>query len=622
MENNRKTMTSEYRILAILGFGLAFLLGGGTAVAQDNDGDGILDTEEAILETNPNSFTRSNALLPSGLTKVSSPTGSPDGASSAVDSAGNVHLVWSDNITGDRNIYYSMFGSNGKLLIAPTALAPSPQFDIWPTINVTSSNKVVVVWMNGDDDDIVFWTRINPYLDDRNGDAASYPKIAELGRRIVGHGYHPASFVDSAGNTHLAYEEGTCCGAPFVYAKIDPNGIVMIPPVQIGTVNNKATPTVVADSNGHAHIVWSDDAVTSEDELYYAMVNGKSGAIMIAKTLLTANDSNETKHPTALQNRDGTLSIVYGSQGTSGLSDWKPYFMKIKPSLDNQDGDAADLATITVVAETLVGPDDGNDSWYVNASRTSDGNIMVAWSNQTGCSDGEFQAQKIQESGAKMGNPFIESTGTKVYYNWSCFVDPSVAAGRAFWVQNQDGTLKTRMVTASLDSFRLPMNLASSAGTVTLQQFVDGKELQTGAFAALPTTVTFSGRFVRSVITGLSNGAAVNLTVRLEESVPASAKYYRWDGAAWVVQAHTAGTAAGEVVISLTDGGPGDADGVANGRIVHSAGGLGFAIPKSGGGGGGCSMTAAGGPVDPLLPLLAVIAGLFLMRRRSGAAVH
>ena len=80
------------------------------------------------------------------------------------------------------------------------------------------------------------------------------------------------------------------------------------------------------------------------------------------------------------------------------------------------------------------------------------------------------------------------------------------------------------------------------------------------------------------------------------------------------------------VQLTITDGGPNDADGAANGRIVDP-GSIGRALPappppppppatsSSHGGGGGCAVGS--GPADPTLPLLGLGAAVYVLRRRG-----
>ena len=76
--------------------------------------------------------------------------------------------------------------------------------------------------------------------------------------------------------------------------------------------------------------------------------------------------------------------------------------------------------------------------------------------------------------------------------------------------------------------------------------------------------------FFRIVIDGVPSGGTVNVTLDLPGSFTAgSDPYYKWDAVnGWQTFPYTNGANTNQVLLTLTDGGAGDADGVANGQIV------------------------------------------------------
>ena len=133
-----------------------------------------------------------------------------------------------------------------------------------------------------------------------------------------------------------------------------------------------------------------------------------------------------------------------------------------------------------------------------------------------------------------------------------------------------------------------------------------------------------------------ANPATVNLTFYFPDTLPADAKWYKYDLAGNTMIDITANVLfnANQAVVTLTDGGITDADGVVNGVIVDpggpalpvatstvneaSTGGNTSATSDSGGGGGGCSIRRQDSSIDPVLPLLVIWSLLYLIRRRCG----
>jgi len=91
----------------------------------------------------------------------------------AVDSNGNIHVAYSDDVDSDsREIWYTMLDSSGKKLIENTRITDDDNaHSVRPSICVDSNNKVHIVWQDQGGDAITY-TKLNPYADDRNGDVA------------------------------------------------------------------------------------------------------------------------------------------------------------------------------------------------------------------------------------------------------------------------------------------------------------------------------------------------------------------------------------------------------------------------------------------------------------------
>ena len=77
-------------------------------------------------------------------------------------------------------------------------------------------------------------------------------------------------------------------------------------------------------------------------------------------------------------------------------------------------------------------------------------------------------------------------------------------------------------------------------------------------------------------VSGVPIGGSVTIAMTMPENVPAGAKYYLWNESnkAWIDMTPQLGSLDGDSVVELTlrDGGPGDLDGTANGRIVDPGG--------------------------------------------------
>ena len=99
-------------------------------------------------------------------------------------------------------------------------------------------------------------------------------------------------------------------------------------------------------------------------------------------------------------------------------------------------------------------------------------------------------------------------------------------------------------------------------------------DLPASAQASVPPDAVFDDGFFGLVIDNVSVGGHVHVTLDLPGAYVAGMDpYYKWDAVnGWYTASFTNGVSTNQVILTLTDGGVGDADGVANGQIVDPGG--------------------------------------------------
>ena len=168
-------------------------------------------------------------------------------------------------------------------------------------------------------------------------------------------------------------------------------------------------------------------------------------------------------------------------------------------------------------------------------------------------------------------------------------------------------------VATIVDNENAPSSASASDGqgrTVGFATSAGGFEgvSSTAQPAGAPTTLVYDNGFFTYTVAGLANGGSATVTVTLPAG--SSATSYVNCPTQCIVGGSGSGTT---VSITLVDGGPGDADGVANGRILVRAGAGGREPTPAGNGGGG------GGSFGGSL-LLVLAAALSWRRRRIAHA--
>ena len=185
----------------------------------------------------------------------------------AVDDAGNVYVVWTDDRHDSGDIYFAYrpaggnFESNVKI---NDDVGSSWQRQ--PDIAVDGNGKVYAVWCDDrlGDADIYFshwqigspWS-INVRLNDDTGDSGQYD---------------PALAVDSVGNAHAAWIDRRVSNTDSVYFSYRPAGGTWVPTVLVNddtVATYRYSPDIAVDNSGNAYALWRDDRSGNSD-IYFA----------------------------------------------------------------------------------------------------------------------------------------------------------------------------------------------------------------------------------------------------------------------------------------------------------------------------------------------------------------
>ncbi|MBT8117820.1 MAG: hypothetical protein KJO66_08315 [Gammaproteobacteria bacterium] len=235
-------------------------------------------------KVNPVDGTLLNGPLSLGI--VTSGTGLPD---VDVDTAGHAHIVFgSDVVTPAAEIYYAMVDGDPaapiRIRIDPTPLTGSDNLLAGSaTVNVdTFDNTLYIVFkqvlINPGPEEI-FMARLNPALDDQNGDDADPAVIKLFEQQITNVGgmpqWHVTSRIGSDQRIHATYIDSSCAAAT-PYAITDAHITLA------GNVVTRQTLTTTGVSTGSPascfpqarsaprlnRIVWTDSMMAGIPEIY------------------------------------------------------------------------------------------------------------------------------------------------------------------------------------------------------------------------------------------------------------------------------------------------------------------------------------------------------------------
>ncbi|MFC1871596.1 PKD domain-containing protein [Chloroflexota bacterium] len=306
----------------------------------------------------------------------------------AIDSDGNVHIAYSDDYGTDvYEIFYTMLNSNGDTLIAPTLITPDDDYKSKrPSIVVDSDDYVHIVWQAYDEDVSeleVFYTKLDPGEDDQSGDTADESEITIVDDMLISeddgdYAQNPRMAIDSDDNLHVVWNEYTL--EEIFYTKLDNDGDTLIDDIQLtaGQEQWRANAGVAIDSDDNVHIAWCGYDDESTYEIFYMMLDGDNGDVLIDDTRLTEDDGYDSRRPSIAVDSDDNVFIVW--------HDWRSddapeiYYTKVDPSQDDQSSNAADESEITVIDDTRLSDEDDTYSKLPMITTSCGGNyIGINW---------------------------------------------------------------------------------------------------------------------------------------------------------------------------------------------------------------------------------------------------
>ena len=322
--------------------------------------------------------------------RVTHSQASADQPDAVVDANGNIHIVYCDDYyTSSIEIWYTMLDNKNNTIIQDTQLTDDDGYDsMRPAIGIDSNNRLHIVfkdqrWDSGSSQEITY-TKIDPYIDDQDGDAADSTTITviddlRLSNEKEWYIHNSRMAIDRNDDIHIVWDNAD--KEKIYYMKIDEDGMMIGRKAIRSAAQWKALPDIDVDANCNLHLTWSDYQNTDSDEVYYMMLDN-CGDVLIDATQLTFDDNNYSKWSAIAVDYLDNVHIVF--QDHQGIDD-EIYYIQLDPSLDDQSGDAAHAATIITVGVTALTQNDGVKSRFPAIASGGHGQqLHITWEESLG----------------------------------------------------------------------------------------------------------------------------------------------------------------------------------------------------------------------------------------------
>jgi hypothetical protein len=179
-----------------------------------------------------------------------------------VESSGNLHVIWKEEVTGNEEIYYKKSTDNGETWTTSKRLTWTPGDSWYPSMAVTSSGDIHVAW----DDDTPGNREIYYKKSTAGGDTWTTNK------RITwtsGASLYSGIAVDSSGYLHLVWYEDVSGNDEIFHSQSTDGGASWSPGQRLTWNSGTSTfPVVSVDGSDNLHVIWSDNT-PGNVEVYY-----------------------------------------------------------------------------------------------------------------------------------------------------------------------------------------------------------------------------------------------------------------------------------------------------------------------------------------------------------------
>jgi len=246
-----------------------------------------------------------------------------------VNSAGNVHIVWTDGRDGNPEIYYSVLDPTFALqdgsptnhtiisLVDNSRLTWNPSLSLQPKIAIGPDDSVHLAYTDNITDSYEVYYALIDQVD------SSIDDTLQLVSKSDGDpsGLSPI-FIDQEGNAYITWRDMCCDRIEIYLSKISPSREIIWDNQRISHSNSTVgNPPSVVDSNLNPIIFWQDNR-TSTSQIYYNRTTMFPDLSIEAKDITTDAMDGSDSHLYITIHNNGNLDASTPMRVTSGDEEW------------------------------------------------------------------------------------------------------------------------------------------------------------------------------------------------------------------------------------------------------------------------------------------------------------
>ncbi len=254
-------------------------------------------------------FTRSadgGATFSTPVIVSNNPTGSSITPQIAVDKNGNINVVWEDDIAGHSDISFNRSADNGATFPALKSLSRNIGNSNSPQIAVDLGGNINVVWENDSPGHFdIFSSRST----DNGATFSPIPK--NLSNGLGGsNSNRPQIALDAGGNINVVWEENTGNNTDIFFTHSSNGGLNFSAPLPISKdPDSSSNAWLTVDSSGNINVAWEDTTVGNGDIFFARSVDGGTTFSPTPQNL--SNDAGLSLAEQVAVDKNGNINVVW-----------------------------------------------------------------------------------------------------------------------------------------------------------------------------------------------------------------------------------------------------------------------------------------------------------------------
>src|SRR6266850_1902747 len=305
----------------------------------------------------------------------------------AVDSVGNIFVVWEDDTASNSNILsnilFSRSTDGGMSFSLPVNLSNSPGCSFNPIMVVDASDYINIVWQDRSD----CKSRTSNIFFRRSTDGGmSFPRPPVNLSETLNSAFYsvPQIAVDTAGNISVVWEAddpfnlGNINLGIFFSSSID-KGVTFLAPQMISTnPSGSVDPQIAVDQDGNINAVWAGtDPIDFNTDIFFSRSTDGGATFLPTPTPMNLSNSQGCSfNPVMAVDASGNINIVWEDTPDCRFITSSVFF--------SRSSNGVKFSTPLSISKDLA------SSFNARLALDANGNINVAWEDNAGNRDTFF----------------------------------------------------------------------------------------------------------------------------------------------------------------------------------------------------------------------------------------